>query len=598
MTVWCIHCGAKIRDTARFCHRCGGSQAPARARPVREGEALQGGRYQITRSLGRGGMGAVYLADDTRLVRRCVVKEMLPDSASPEERHKAEANFQREARTLALLNQPGHPNIPEIFDYFIENSRHYLVMKHIAGENLEERLKRLGRPLPEADVVEWAIQVCDALAYMHGRKPEPVVHRDIKPANLILDEDGRLWLVDFGLVRAMPTSHPAANGRGKTVAIGTPGYTPPEQWLQEPQPRSDLYALGASLHHLLTGRDPRDAFAEQEVLTPTMVLGASPLPPVRQLNRQVSAATERIIRAATALEVYQRPSALEMRTELEAIAGRPGAQAFTFRSGDITSSVKALVQVCDEQWETGKHHLLRGDIEHWLKTIGRYDLASKTEALRSTVDDDDLKHEIVLRFLDDDLPSPVLQTSRQHLELRKTGMGRWGASLMLFNRQRGYAGGKLAPSVPWMDLSQERFRLVGKGARQEIDLSVDYRRLPFGRRHQGELTIRPAQGQPKKVTFRLGMSLMDYGAQLVRVTGKGTGSLVRDMRVVHKKVRRPLEFHLATVLSGAALGFIALHEAGLAIAGAVAGPVLLYSVLLGGLWSRGIIRAAKDLGQD
>jgi serine/threonine protein kinase len=565
---------------------------------VRQGETLQRGRYQITRSLGRGGMGAVCLADDTRLVRRCVVKEMLPDCASPEERHKAEADFQREARTLALLNQPGHPNIPEIFDYFIEKGRHYLVMKHIAGENLEERLKRLGRPLPEADVVEWAIQVCDALAYMHGRRAEPVVHRDIKPANLILDEDGRLWLVDFGLVRAMPTSQPALNGRGKTVAIGTPGYTPPEQWLQEPQPRSDLYALGASLHHLLTGRDPRDAFAKEEVLTPTMVLGASPLPPVRQLNRQVSAATERIIRAATALEVYQRPSALEMRTELEAIAGRPGAQAFTFRSGDIASSVKALVQVCDEQWETGKHHLLRGDIEHWLKTIGRYDLASKTEALRSTVDDDDLKHEIVLRFLDDDLPSPALQISRQHLELRKTGMGRWGASLMLFNRQRGYAGGKLAPSVPWMDLSQERFRLVGKGARQEVDLSVDYRRLPFGRRHQGELTIKPAQGQPKKVALRLEMSLMDYGAQLVRVTGKGTGSLVRDVRVVHKKVRRPLEFHLATILSGAALGFIALHEAGLAIAGAVAGPVLLYSVLLGGLWGRGVIQAAKNLGQD
>jgi len=372
--MWCIHCGAKLRENAKFCHQCGASQAPVPTGPVRPGDTFQAGRYRIARSLGRGGMGAVYLADDTRLVRQCVVKEMLPDYTSPDDRHKAETDFEREARTLALLNQPGHPNIPEIFDYFIENGRHYLVMKHIGGENLEERLKQRKRPLAQEDVVEWAIQVCDALAYMHARKPEPVVHRDIKPANLILDEDGRLWLVDFGLVRAMPSPTADANhnnGGGQTVAIGTPGYTPPEQWMQEPEPRSDIYALGASLHHLLTGHDPRDAFAQEDVLTPAMVLGAAPFPPVRKINQKVSAALDRIVQTAMEPEVYQRPSAAEMKIELEAIARRPGTQPFTFKSGDIANSVKALVQICDQQWNTGKHHLLRGDIEHWLKTIGR-----------------------------------------------------------------------------------------------------------------------------------------------------------------------------------------------------------------------------------
>jgi serine/threonine protein kinase len=543
-------------------------------------------------------MGAVYLANDTRLARKCVVKEMLPDYSSSEERHKAETDFQREARTLALLNQPGHPNIPEIFDYFIENGRHYLVMKYIGGENLEERLKRRGRPLSEEHVIEWAIQICDALAYMHNRKPEPVVHRDIKPANLIRDEDGRLWLVDFGLVRAMPSDHLQPNGGGQTVAIGTPGYTPPEQWLQEPEPRSDIYALGASLHHLLSGHDPRDAFAKEDVLTPAMVLGAAPFPPIRKLNKKASAAVERIIQAAMEPEVYQRPTAAELKTELEAIARRPGTQPFTFKSGDIANSVKALVQICDSQWETGKHHLLRGDLDHWLKTIGRYDLASKAEALRSSVDDEDLKLEIVLQQLDSTLPLPILRTSHRHLELVKTGIGQWGEALMLYNRQRGYKGGKLVPNVSWLSLSDERFRLVGKGARQEIELSVDYRRIPFGRRHEGELEVQPSQGQRKKVTFQLEMSVMDFVAQIVRVLGKGTGKLHRNVQAAHRKARRPVELHLLLIAFGAFLGFIALQEMGLGVTGVVMGPILLYTLLLGGLWTRGVIQAARNLGQD
>jgi serine/threonine protein kinase len=597
--MWCIHCGVKLRDNAKFCHQCGASQTPViQTGPLRPGDTFQGGRYQILRPLGRGGMGAIYLADDTRLVRRCVLKEMLPDYTSPEDRQKAETDFQREARTLALLNQPGHPNIPEIFDYFIEKGRHYLVMKYIGGENLEERLKRRGRPLSEENVVEWAIQVCDALAYMHGRKPEPVVHRDIKPANLILDEDGRLWLVDFGLVRAMPSSRTQTNGGGKTVAIGTPGYTPPEQWLQEPEPRSDIYALGASLHHLLSGHDPRDAFAQEDVLTPAMVLGAAPFPPIRKLNKKASAAMERMIRAAMEPEVYSRPTAAELKTELEAIARRPGTQPFTFKTGDIANSVKALVQICDTNWDTGKHHLLRGDIEHWLKVIGRYDLASKTESLRSSVKDEDLKQEIVLQQLDSDLPLPLLRASHKHLDLHKTGLGHWGETLILYNRQRGYKGGKIAPNVSWLDLSDERFRLVGKGARQEIDLSVDYRRLPFGRRHEGELEVQPSQGQRIKVTFLLEMSALDFVAQVVRVMGKGTGKLRRNIQAAHRKTRRPVELHLLLIAFGAFLGFISLQEVGLAVAGVVMGPFLVYTLLLGGLWSRGVVQAARGLGKD
>ena len=169
---------------------------------------------------------------------------------------------------------------------------------------------------------------------------------------------------------------------------------------------------------------------------------------------------------------------------------------------------------------------------------------------------------------------------------------------MLYNRQRGYKGGKLIPNVPWLSLSNERFRLVGKGARQEVELSVDYRHIPFGRRHKGELEIRPSQGQRQTVSFELDLSVMDGFAQVLRVMGKGTGKLHRNMVDVHRKVRRPVELHLLLIAFGAFLGFIALQEVGLAVTGAVLGPVLVYALLLGGLWSRGVIQAARSLGKD
>jgi hypothetical protein len=307
---------------------------------------------------------------------------------------------------------------------------------------------------------------------------------------------------------------------------------------------------------------------------------------------------ERIIQAALESEVYQRPTAVELRSELEAIARRPGTQPFTFKSGDIANSTKSLVQVCDVRWDTGKHHLLRGDLEHWLKTIGRYDLASKMEALRSSVDDEDLKLELVLQLLDPDLPLPVLRSSHSHIDLHKTGIGRWGETLLLFNRQRGYRGGKLVPNIPWLDLSSETFRLVGKGARQAIDLSVDYRRIPFGRRHRGQLEIQPSQGQRKTITIALEMSAMDFIAQLMRVAIVGTGRLYHNIKTVHEKVQRPLVFHLVLVAFGAFLGFIALQDMGLTVAGLVTGPIVLYGLLLGGFWLRSVVLAARSLGRE
>ncbi len=264
----CPQCGTPAKPESRFCIRCGVRLAAAGLGdaggigPLPVGTPLQGGRYQIIGQLGEGGMGAVYLAKDMELFGRlCVVKQMRPFFASQTERRKAEDDFKREAEVLAQLNQPGHPHIPEVYGYFVEGGDQFLVMKYIEGESLERRLDRLKRPLSEVEVIRCAAEVANALVYLHSRKPQPVVHRDIKPANIIVDPEDRVWLVDFGLARASTSSGARVMlAGGKTVAAGTPGYTPLEQWQMQASVKSDVYALGATMHHLLSGQDPRDRF--------------------------------------------------------------------------------------------------------------------------------------------------------------------------------------------------------------------------------------------------------------------------------------------------------------------------------------------------
>jgi len=206
-------------------------------------------RYQVLRPLAQGGMGAVYQAEDTQLFhRRCVVKEMLTRHLSPAEKAEAERNFRREAALLASLR---HPSIPQIYEYFVEGDRYYLVMEYVEGESLAERMARSG-PLSETDVLRYGAQICDVLVYLSTRNP-PVVHRDVKPANIILRGDpAQAILVDFGVAK------PKA-GRGQdTAAWGTLGYAAPEQAMGQAEPRSDVYALAATVYHVLTSDDPGD----------------------------------------------------------------------------------------------------------------------------------------------------------------------------------------------------------------------------------------------------------------------------------------------------------------------------------------------------
>src|SRR5271163_5231851 len=219
--------------------------APQQTGPLESGTLLQA-RYKIERLLGGGGMGMVYLAHDRRLSNRpCAIKEMVDHVIDPQQRIEANDYFAREADTLAQLK---HPAIPAISDRFDDQNRHYLVMEYVEGRNLEEEIAVRGGPLPEGLIIDIARQLCDVLAYLHGSTP-PVVYRDMKPSNVMLTPKGRVVLVDFGIARLFKSAR-------KGTMIGTLGFAPPEQYQGIADPRSDLYSLGATLHYVLTGRDP------------------------------------------------------------------------------------------------------------------------------------------------------------------------------------------------------------------------------------------------------------------------------------------------------------------------------------------------------
>jgi serine/threonine-protein kinase len=261
-------------------------------------------RYQIRRIIGQGGAGNVYLAEDTRLEGRlCAVKEVQHDQSLPKELlQQAREQFQREAVVLARLD---HPNLPKVSDYFSPGECDYLVMDFVPGKDLRTILvesRQAGQLLAEADVLTWAGQLADALSYLHSQEP-PIVHRDIKPSNLKLTPSGLLKLVDFGLVKVLASEE-------VTVTIiqgrGTALYTPLEQYggdAGHTDVRSDIYAFGATLYHLLTGHAPVEA--RERFLKP------GGLPPLRELNEQISPRTERAVLWAMNLHPDERPQTVE-----------------------------------------------------------------------------------------------------------------------------------------------------------------------------------------------------------------------------------------------------------------------------------------------
>jgi serine/threonine protein kinase len=263
-------------------------------------------RYLIERLIAAGGMGAVYLARDQRLDSEVALKETL---FTDERLSKA---FEREARLLARLR---HPALPRVSDHFIEEHGQFLIMEYIPGEDLAQIMKHRSAPFPYDDVIRWGDQLLDALEYLHSQEP-PVLHRDIKPQNLKLNERGQIILLDFGLAKNSPLQMTRLTSSGSIYGF-TPNYAPMEQ-IQGvgTDPRSDLYSLGATLYHFVTGATPQDALTRAAAVVDGQ---PDPLRAANDLNGQVSSTVAAVIQKALALSRNQRPvTASEMRSAMSA----------------------------------------------------------------------------------------------------------------------------------------------------------------------------------------------------------------------------------------------------------------------------------------
>jgi serine/threonine-protein kinase len=321
------------RDDVPHTQRAGSTGGRKSASKQLETGALLNGRYEIVRRIGGGGMGAVYLAKDQHLGDAPrAVKEMVESHIDDAQHEKAISDFRRESLLLTSLE---HPSIPTIYDYFYDEkaSRFYLVMKYISGGDFAGRLRNApqGR-IDEKTLTDWAIQVADVLDYLHNHRP-PIIYRDLKPANLMIDgNSGRVMLIDFGIARWVKHEE-----KGVT-AVGTMGYAPPELFSGKVEPRSDIYSLGATMFHLLTGSDPQD--------NPLLIFDFTKNPRPRQINPAMSTEMERILMRAVEYKPESRfRSASEMRdvliTHLEKL-----------RSGHVSYGAAPAIELGGETIQT------------------------------------------------------------------------------------------------------------------------------------------------------------------------------------------------------------------------------------------------------
>src|SRR6202165_1082182 len=257
-------------------------------------------RYVIISKIGGGGMGTVYKASDNRVANRIVaIKEMKQDTLTTAQLELAYKRFEREAAILSLVQ---NEHLPRIHHFFEEAGRYYLVMQFIEGETLLQQVSTNQGPLPVLVAVDYALQLCDVLTHLHTRR-DPIIFRDLKPSNIIIQPDGHLFLVDFGIARNFK-----AGQTSDTEFFGTPGYMAPEMSLMQTDARSDLFSLGVTLHFTLTGKIP-EYVERNRVLTPVLAHHA-------EVPAQLYALISKLVQMAP----DARPqSAAEVQSQLERI---------------------------------------------------------------------------------------------------------------------------------------------------------------------------------------------------------------------------------------------------------------------------------------
>jgi len=316
-------------------------------------ETVLQGRYRITRQLGQGGMGAVYEAIDERLDTTVALKETL----FADERLRKQ--FEREARLLARMH---HPALPRVSDHFSEDGGQFLVMQFIPGDDLLEMIAHRGGPFPPEQVLSWGDQLLDALDYLHTQNPQ-IVHRDIKPQNLKLTARGQVVLLDFGLAKGQTSEVSRLTGPASIFGY-TPNYAPLEQ-IQGlgTDARSDIYALGATLYHLMTRVKPPDAVTRAAAIVNGQM---DPLKSASEVNPAVSSETTAVLKRAMAQNREQRyASAVEMRRALQSsgegrlVGGRSEAETVLLPPATVTVSAATKANDKPETVRTGETTVVR-----------------------------------------------------------------------------------------------------------------------------------------------------------------------------------------------------------------------------------------------
>jgi serine/threonine protein kinase len=337
----CPFCGAEVGN-AIICPQCGATVATpsisvSLSLPL--GTKLFGGKYSVGKVLGQGGFGITYMGADNLLSRPVAIKELFPEGCqrngttvqptriTPSDFASMKQRFLEEARLLASLN---HPGIVKVYDFFEENNTAYMVMEYLRGKSLAKLVEERGGALGEQEAVGYILKVCEALDVVHKAG---YLHRDIKPENIIVCGDGRVVLIDFGAARAY-----MAGKTGRMTVILTPGFAPYEQYATMARfgPTLDIYALGATLYYLLTGRVP--------VSAPDRVIGVE-LKGVREINGRVSRQVEEAVMKAMAMKVDERPQSVEEFVKLLTSPSVPSVvkgewrEVATLRHGDWVWSV-------------------------------------------------------------------------------------------------------------------------------------------------------------------------------------------------------------------------------------------------------------------
>ena len=571
----CDSCGAaRTSPQARNCTQCGAVW------PVALGVgSLVAGQYRIVQIIGAGGSGQIYLAEDTRTFnRQCVLKRTLlaGDAA-------AQARFATEAQTLTKLR---HPQVPQIYAFFSDTDSAYIVMEYIAGRDLEQGLSHRaadgsllpGQPRAAAQVLHDGITVCSILEHLHSRRPA-VIHCDIKPANLIRDrESNALFLVDFGAA--------AIAGAGEN--FGTPGYAPPEQYRGQRSAASDIYALGATLYHLLTDDDP----TEHPLKFPKLGL----LPVVLRS----------IVERALATDPKQRPSASQLRQELERCTTLALAKpTFAPPNGSIPETAAEFVAAARANWGYSVDALVEGEVERWLREHHLQREAIAVNQLRPKTTPD-LVLEQLLHWLVPTLPPTEIRLSQRSVEFIPTV----DDYIPLHVTARGgMVRIKVVDAPPWLQVGPPDL-ILRPEATAAFNLALDPDRLPT-RNAQESLVLEADLGTKKEritIPVSIGSSAHPVNARSTRkrpisiatllggwlfiiITGLFMAAIFRGSETitVHLGIGAMVGLAMTWLLADDLTDAIILTGGG--ALGGIGGGTILAALLLGGTSEAGFILA-------